>query len=80
MSLTQRFGIGTKYRTRGKYGRDCVVIDVLRTYNSADELVKLRYVSTHEFCGQTLTDHDVVDVTISLGLQTLIDPPISSEI
>ena len=51
MAIEQRFAIGTKYKTRGKAPRICTEVDVLRTYNSAGELVKLRYVSQHEFLG-----------------------------
>lgn len=64
---TPRFAIGAQYMTRGKAPRLCTVIDIHRTYNSSGEMVKLRYVSTHAFCGQTLTDYDVVETTICLG-------------
>ena len=67
MAIEQRFTIGTKYKTRGKAPRICTVVDVLRTYNSAGELVKLRYVSQHDFCGQVVTDWDVVDTTVAMG-------------
>lgn len=65
--LEQRFPIGTQFRTRGKAPRLCTVVDVLKTYNAAGELVRLCYVATHEFMGQTLTDSDVVDATIARG-------------
>ena len=67
MTIEQRFEIGTKYKTRGKHPKLCTVIDVLRTYNSKGELVKLRYVSVHEFLGQHVMDYDVVDATIAMG-------------
>jgi hypothetical protein len=63
-----RFAIGTKYKTQGKHGRECTVTDILRTYNAAGDLVSIRYVSTHQFCGQAVTDRDVVDTTIARGL------------
>lgn len=66
----QRFPIGTQFYTRGKAPQLCTVTDVLRTYNSAGVLVALRYVATHQFCGQTLTDRDVVDTTIARGLES----------
>jgi hypothetical protein len=69
MTTEQRFPIGTEFYTRGKVPRLCKVIDVLRTYNMAGELVSLRYVAVHEFMGQTLTDSDVVDTTIARGLK-----------
>lgn len=67
MTIEQRFEIGTKYKTRGKHPKLCIVIDVLKTYNSQGELVKLRYVSSHDFLGQKVIDWDVVDATIAMG-------------
>lgn len=64
-----RFKIGTKFKTGGKHPRLSTVIDVHRTYSAVTgELVKLRYVSTHEFLGQQVHDYDVVDTTIARGL------------
>lgn len=68
MALTARYPIGQQYKTRGKHPASCTVVDIHRTYNNAGELVKLRYVSTHEFMGQTLTDYEVVDATIARGI------------
>lgn len=65
--LQQRYEIGHQFTMRGKAPQVCTVVDVLRTYNSAGELVKLRYVATHQFMGQTLTDSDVCDTTIARG-------------
>jgi len=62
-----RFAIGTVYRTGGKHPIECTVTDILRTYNSKGELVKIRYVATHQFCGQLVTDVDVVETTIARG-------------
>lgn len=64
--LTQRFEIGLEYIDRK--GRTCTVTDVLRTYNSAGELVRIRYVAQHTFLGQTVTDSDVLDTTIARAL------------
>lgn len=66
--MKQRFSIGTKYQSRGKVKRICTVVDVLKTYNSKDELVSIRYVSSHDFMGQQVLDRDVVDATIAMGL------------
>lgn len=66
--MDARFPIGTVFRTQGKHPRLCKVTDILRTFNSAGELVSLRYVAIHEFCGQTVTDRDVLDATIARGL------------
>jgi hypothetical protein len=64
---TPRFQLGQQFSTRGKHPRLCTVTDILRTYNDAGELVRLRYVATHQLCGQTVTDYDVVETTIALG-------------
>jgi len=63
--------IGSKFiRNRGKLKNDRVetVTDILKTYNSAGDLVKTRYVSEHDFLGQKVTDRDVCLVTIVKGL------------
>jgi hypothetical protein len=62
------FAIGTQFKTRGKHPRLCTVIDVLKTFNSKDELVQVRYVATHEFAGQLIADRDVCATTIKMGL------------
>jgi hypothetical protein len=62
-----RFQIGQKFATRGKHPRICTVTDILKTYNSKGELVKIRYVAEHDFLGQIVTDHDVVETTIAMG-------------
>ena len=68
MTDTQvRFPVGIQFKTRGKHPKLCTVADILKTYNQAGELVKVRYVATHEFCGQIVTDWDVVDTTIAMG-------------
>lgn len=63
-----KYEIGTAFKTRGNHPRTCVVTDIYRTYNSQDKLVRLRYVATHQFSDQTVTDYDVVETTISRGL------------
>jgi hypothetical protein len=65
-----RFDIGQQYKTRGKYPRLCTITDILRTYNSKADLVQIRYVSEHEFAGQIVTDRDVIETTIAMGLVT----------
>lgn len=64
---TPRFSIGQQFKTRGKQPRTCTVTDILKTYNSKGELVRVRYVATHEFAGQVITDSDVVETTIAMG-------------
>lgn len=67
--MKKDYPIGTQYRTRGKRKDLCTVIDILKTYNSKGELVKTRYVSTHDFMGQTVTSYDVVATTIAMGIE-----------
>lgn len=64
-----KFGIGQQYWTRDKYPRLCTVVDILKTYNSQRGLVKIRYVATHKFVGQTVTDYDVVETSIARGIK-----------
>lgn len=66
--MEARFAIGTKYRPVRKHSYDCIVIDILTTTNSKGEVVKIRYVAEHEFCGQTVVDSDVCDSTIARAL------------
>ena len=60
--------IGRKYIKRGKRKDECTVVDKLTTTNIAGEVVKVRYVTTHEFMGQTITESDVLLTTIKMGL------------
>jgi hypothetical protein len=62
-----RFKIGQQF-IRYASRRVCTIVDIHRTYNQAGELVKLRYVTTHELAGRTVTDYDVVDTTIARSL------------
>ena len=71
--LEQRFEIGTRFWSHGKHSKLCTVVDVLRTYNSAGELVRLRYVAEHMGpLGHTITDHDVLDTSIARRLADAI--------
>ena len=67
MNEQPRFPIGTKYKTRGKHPLVCTVTDIWKTYNYAGNLVRLRYVSTHEFCGHSVETFDVVETTVAMG-------------
>jgi hypothetical protein len=62
------YPIGTQYMSAGKHKRLCTVVDIHKTYNHANELVKIRYVATHEFMGQVVTERDVVATTIARGI------------
>lgn len=70
MSLlnTPRFKIGTKFKTRHKNARLCTIVDIHKTYNHNNELVKFCYVSEHDFLGQKIKDYNVNETTISMGL------------
>ena len=70
-NVIQRFPIGTQFHTSGKHPRLCTIVDVLKTYNSNGDLVRLRYVAAHDFMGQSIQDRDIVDTTIAKGLVTL---------
>lgn len=65
-----KYPIGTKYMTRGKCPSECTVTDIHVTYNSKDKVVKLRYVAEHQFSGQTVTDYDVPEASIAMGIVT----------
>lgn len=62
------YPIGTRFTTRGKSPRVCIVVDVLTTHNSAGAFVERRYIAAHEFAGQTILDRTVTDTTIAMGL------------
>jgi hypothetical protein len=63
------YSIGTKYKTSGRTRTNiCTVTDIYKTYNSAGDLVKVRYEAQHEFCGQVVNDHGVCATTIARGL------------
>jgi len=67
MTMTEReprFAIGTRFNYKT---RVCTVTDILRTYNSAGDLVKIRYVAEHKFLGQIVTDSDVCETSIARG-------------
>lgn len=66
--MTPRFQIGQKFKTRGQFPRLCTVTDIHTTYNSKGEFVKFRYVATHDFMGQTVTDSEVVETSIAMGV------------
>lgn len=68
MTNTPRFEIGQRFMSNGKHPREMVISDILRTYNSANELVRIRYVAQHTFMGQIVTDHDVCETTIARRL------------
>ena len=64
----KEYAIGTKFKSRGKYPRECTIVDIYKTYNAAGELVKIGYVATHEFMGQIVTERDLPTASIARGL------------
>lgn len=66
--INSKFSIGTKFKTRGKYPRFCTIVDIFKTYNSKNELVKINYIATHKFNGQQLFDYSIVETTVAMGL------------
>lgn len=65
-AFSVRFAIGTVYTNRR--GQECTVVDVLKTFNSAGQLVKVRYVAEHQIMGQSVSDSDVNEATIARAL------------
>jgi hypothetical protein len=64
------FKIGTKFKPVGKkYQSVHTVVDIHTTRNFKGEIVKVRYVAEYEFCGQIVTDRDIVATTIARGLK-----------
>jgi hypothetical protein len=60
------YSIGTRYQPVGK-DYVCTVTDILSTFNSKGDLVRIRYVATHTFMFRTITDYDVIETTIARG-------------
>lgn len=69
--MSENYPIGIQYMSRGKHPNLCTVVDILTTINSQGELVKTRYIATHEFAGQLVADYDVNAVTIAMGIEAL---------
>lgn len=67
--MTPRYAIGQQYTNRK--GQFCTVSDILTTRNNAGQIVRLRYAATHVFCGQSVTDWDVLETTIARALDAI---------
>lgn len=68
------YPIGTKFTPIGKHATECTVTDMLTTRNLAGEIVAIRYVATHIFMGQTVTDRNVIPTTIARGIGGEVNP------
>ncbi len=63
-----KFPVGTKFIERRKnYTREHTVFDYHVTKNLASEVVRERYIVTHELMGQPITS-DVCETTIAIAL------------
>jgi hypothetical protein len=60
-----RFPVGTRFIRKNRH---CTVVDVHRTYNLAGYHIRTRYVATHEFMGQLVTEYDLAECSIQMGL------------
>lgn len=67
-----RFPIGTRYLSGGKCPRLCTIVDHWRTFNLAGELVRERYVSEYRFLDQIMSDADVIETSIAMGIERLM--------
>lgn len=65
-AFSVQFEIGTVYTNRR--GQKCTVVDVLKTFNSAGKFVNVRYVAEHQLMGQSVSDSDVLEITIAKSL------------
>lgn len=67
--MNPRFTIGTVFtRKRKNSAQDYTIVDIYRTYDSKDNLVKLRYVGECKFLGQTIIDSEITDTEIARSL------------
>lgn len=68
MKTPHKYPIGTTYKPGRKHTYLVTIIDRLTTRNEKGEIVSIRYVGTHEFCGQLVTDRDILEIEIARGL------------
>lgn len=66
---TMKYPIGTKFisRSNKKHKRVQTIVDYLTTTNLKGEVVRERYVATHDFMGQKVTDNDIIPTSIDMG-------------
>jgi hypothetical protein len=62
------YPIGTKFMSIGKYPKECTVIDVLKTYNSKNELIEVSYNAVHNFLGQEVIQKYLPEASIARGI------------
>ena len=59
--------VGKQYKTRGKHPKICTVVDEHTTFDKDGRIIKVAYVSEHEFLGQSVTTRDVCRTTILMN-------------
>ena len=61
--------VGTQFIRATSKRKDIeTVVDILTTINLSGDVVKIRYICSHDFLGQQVLDYDVNAVTIARGL------------
>ena len=60
------YEIGTKFIAQGKRKDVETVTDILKTYNSKNELVKIEYIVEHDFLNQKVT-HVICETTLKMA-------------
>jgi hypothetical protein len=63
-----RYPIGTSYQPRRKHTYTVTITDRLTVTNDSGVVIKTYYQGTHEFCGQAVTNSNITDTEISMGL------------
>jgi hypothetical protein len=66
-----KYPIGTQYLPMGKNAKVCTITECFKTYDSKGNLVRTHYQSTHDFLGQSVTNHNVCETTIARGIENL---------
>lgn len=66
ITRTPQYAIGQRFTIKRKgSSREYEIVDILRTFNSKDELVRFRYVAVFYLMGQPVHDYDVCETTIA---------------
>lgn len=61
------FPVGTRFNYRGKAKRVGTIVGYIISFDTSTDTTTIKYHATHEFCGQTIHDRDVVRNTILMG-------------
>ncbi len=64
--MIPRFRIGLKFKRQRKHAKIETIVDIFTTTSKqTGEIVKIRYVTSHDFLGQQVLDYSVLDTTIA---------------